>query len=175
MHLDKMRIKGRNRKKITILVLAAAAISLIITGYYTMTMAEAREIEQREERVIEYLSAIRNAELRYRQVHAVYCGSVDSLAAEGFIPDSLRFIPFSDGKKFEIRVKNVRKANNGMMTLMECSADYRDYLHGMDKDLVDKAVSDALKKGRFTGLNSATSTPTVTTLATGNDHDDNRQ
>ena len=39
-----------------------------------------------------------------------------------------------------------------MMTLMECSADYRDYLHGMDKDLVDKAVSDALKKGRFTGL-----------------------
>ena len=152
MHLDKMRIKGRNRKKITILVLAAAAISLIITGYYTMTMAEAREIEQREERVIEYLSAIRNAELRYRQVHAVYCGSVDSLAEEGFIPDSVRYIPYSNGKKFAIRVENRKKANNEMMTLMECSADYRDFLNGMDKDVVERAVRNAQDKGRFTGL-----------------------
>ena len=151
-NLDKMRIIGRTRKRIIILALATAVTSLVIMFFYTMKLAEAREIEEREKRVIDYLSAIRNAELRYRQVHAVYCGSVDSLAEEGFIPDSVRYIPYSNGKKFAIRVENRKKANNEMMTLMECSADYRDFLNGMDKDVVERAVRNAQDKGRFTGL-----------------------
>ena len=132
-----------------LVVLLSAIVVLSVQG----PINTLNEIKEREKAVISKMNVIRNAELRYRQVNGDYCGSIDSLAMAGFIEDSVKYIPFSNGVKFTIKKKTVELNSKGdLNSFMECYALYDDYLRGLDEDVISDAKQKAAKKGDFPGL-----------------------
>ena len=70
---------------------------------------------------------------------------------EDFIPDSLRFIPFS-GKQ-PIQMEAVVKPVSGVeVPLFEASIPYDILLKGLDKQLIINAKADCRDKNRYEGL-----------------------
>ena len=132
-----------------LVVLLSAIVVLSVQG----PINTLNEIKEREKAVISKMNVIRNAELRYRQVNGDYCGSIDSLDMAGFIEDSVKYIPFSNGVKFTIKMKTVEINSKGdLNSFMECYALYDDYLRGLDEDVISDAKQQAAKKGDFPGL-----------------------
>ena len=132
-----------------LVVLLSAIVVLSVQG----PINTLNEIKEREKAVISKMNVIRNAELRYRQVNGDYCGSIDSPAMAGFIEDSVKYIPFSNGVKFTIKMKTVELNSKGdLNSFMECYALYDDYLRGLDEDVISDAKQQAAKKGDFPGL-----------------------
>lgn len=146
-----MRFNNRMITQIlgALVVLLSAIVVLSVMG----PINTLNEIKEREEAVISKMNVIRNAELRYRQINGDYCGSIDSLAMAGFIEDSVKYIPFSNGVKFTIKMKTVEINSKGdLNSFMECYALYDDYLRGLDEDVISDAKQQAAKKGDFPGL-----------------------
>ncbi len=74
---------------------------------------------------------------------------------EGFEPDSLRFIPFSQGDTFElVAVPNTTRSGT-IMQVMECNAPDSSFLKGMGKAgkrLIYNRAEEADAKGAYAGL-----------------------
>lgn len=144
-----------NNSQINLLLGLVFAVLIVVIVYFAMMVtSDENKIRERERAVIGYMNIIRNAELRYRQVNGEYCGSIDSLALSGFIADSLKYIPYSNGRKFNIRTSVVeeKQGETKRLTFMECYAFYDDYLTGLDKETIDDAKKQAEAKGKFPGL-----------------------
>ena len=92
-----------------------------------------KEQIRREKTVKSYLVKIRTAEERYRRAAGVYTGSFEELTSKGYLADSLQFIPFSGGKRFDITATTQTSKTGKAIPLMECCAPYREYLKGLDK------------------------------------------
>ncbi len=73
------------------------------------------------------------------------------LKRKGFIIDSLCFIPFSGGEKFDMKAE-IRKVSNVDVPLFEASAHYKQLLKGLDKQLIINLNSDREKSSRYPGL-----------------------
>lgn len=74
---------------------------------------------------------------------------------EGFEPDSMRYIPFSQGDTFEIVAVPVTTRSGTIMQVMECSAPDSSFLKGMGKAgkrLVYNRAEEADAKGVYAGL-----------------------
>lgn len=79
-------------------ILALIAIMLAITCAMSVCAPIRFEKQQarREQTVKERLVKIRYAEEKYRRANGVYCGSFDILVKEGYLADSLQYIPFAE-------------------------------------------------------------------------------
>ncbi len=73
------------------------------------------------------------------------------LNRKGFIIDSICFIPFSGGEKFDMKAE-IRKVSNVDVPLFEASAHYKLLLKGLDKQLIINLNSDREKSNRYPGL-----------------------
>ncbi|MGN0282607.1 MAG: hypothetical protein ACI4B3_09950 [Prevotella sp.] len=146
-----MNIRFNNRRLNLILGLLVLVLSVIIVLSVQNPLSKGKEIERREKAVIERLNLIRNAELRYRQVNGQFCGSIDSLVMTGFIPDSIQYVPFSNGKRFFIKAVVIAD-KGGKRDYMECSTTYDDYLFGLDESTISEAKRQAIGRGDFPGL-----------------------
>ncbi|MGN1263994.1 MAG: hypothetical protein ACI4TW_08145 [Prevotella sp.] len=112
----------------------------------------ASEQKAREKVVRERLDAIANAEKKYKADHGNYCSSLEELVHAGYMSDSLRFIPFSDGATFSLTVSS-DTADTGYVThSFECGAHYRDFLKGLDANSVSNLVYEAETLSRYPGL-----------------------
>mgnify|MGYP007069834135 CR=1 FL=1 len=74
---------------------------------------------------------------------------------EGFVADSLRYIPFSGGDTFEIVACPNTTKSGAIIQVMECNAPYDSYLKGMGKRgdrLIYNSKELADAKGAYPGL-----------------------
>lgn len=135
-------------------LLAACVLVLSVLCFMSVRspMRFEKEKAARELDVKRRLVSIRGAEEKYKALHAVYCGSLDSLVKAGLLPDSLKYIPHSDGKEFVLTATTVIGKSGKQIPLMECSAGYEEYLKGLDANAVSALVEEALASDRFPGL-----------------------
>lgn len=102
------------------------------------------------------MAAIKENGLEDFRRDTVWTSLIDSLFNyEGFSPDSLRYIPFSEGDTFElIAVPNTTRSGT-IIQVMECNAPDSSFLKNMGKRgkrLIYNRAEDADAKGAYAGL-----------------------
>ena len=73
----------------------------------------------------------------------------------GFVADSLRYIPFSQGDTFELIAVPTTTRSGSIIQVMECNAPDSSFLKGMGKQgkrLIYNRQEEADAKGAFPGL-----------------------
>ena len=132
-------------------VLAAAlAVACALSIYAPIRFDRLRAA--REQAVKQRLVKIRYAEERYRTANGTYTDNFVELVKHGYLADSLQYIPFTEGKKFDIAVNTQIGKSGRQIPLMECGAGYEDYLEGLDGNSVSNLVEEANNAGRYPGL-----------------------
>lgn len=111
-----------------------------------------RERDKRETVVKRRLIKIRAAEEHYRKVTGTYAGDFATLVRSGCMADSLAFIPYAGGKRFNLAASSQIMKSGKQIPLMECAAEYTSYLNGLDQRSVDALVQEAIAAGRYPGL-----------------------
>lgn len=132
-------------------LLAVALCTVCVLSVYTPMSFDSRQ-EQRERAVKQRLLQIRNAEEMFRSRHGVYAGDFRTLVDSGFLADSLQYIPFTKGKKFDLATTTVIGKSGRNVPLMECGAKYNDYLDGLDNNSIANLIEAADNAGRYPGL-----------------------
>lgn len=110
------------------------------------------ERNMREKAVKVRLMTIRTAEERYRARNGVYAGSFKELAQAGLLPDSLSYIPYTDGLRFSLTATTLPGKSGRKIPVMECAATYSQYLSGLDKTSIADLTEQANANGQFPGL-----------------------
>ena len=110
------------------------------------------EQEKREQVVKTRLIKIRTAEEKYRKGTGGYSGSFSVLIKSGYMADSLQYIPYADGEKFDLSASAEISKSGRQVPLMECGAQYQQYLKGLDKNSIANEIETANKSGRYPGL-----------------------
>jgi len=86
----------------------------------------------------------------------VWVSLMDSLYNyEGFVADSLRYIPFSQGDTFEVIACPNTTRSGSIIQVMECCAPDSSFLKGMGKEgkrLIYNRYEEANAKGAYPGL-----------------------
>lgn len=77
---------------------------------------------------------------------------LDTVFPKGFIADSLRYVPFGNGKQFEIATKNDTTKSGAPIYLLEVKTPYTVYLDGLDKQEIVNIIDVQQKLGRYPGL-----------------------
>lgn len=77
---------------------------------------------------------------------------MDSLFGRGFALDSLRYIPFTDGAKFEMAASQITTSSNLVVQVVEASCLYDTLLFDLDPQLVVNYNDEKLKIAGFPGL-----------------------
>ena len=129
---------------------AALAVTCVLSIHAPMRFDGLRA--EREQAVKERLVRIRYAEERYRQANGTYTDDFNELVRGGYLADSLQYVPFSDGKKFDIAVNMQTGKSGRQIPLMECGAEYGEYLDGLDGNSISNLVEEAESAGRYPGL-----------------------
>ncbi len=135
-----------------ILAAAVALLAYLCIGSIAAPMRFDSERQRREKAVKQRLLKIRAAEERHRAATGRYCGSADSLVAGGWLADSLRHIPYSNGKNFRLSTATTVSRSGKEVPLMECGAEYADYLDGLDENSIARLTDEAYAAGRYPGL-----------------------
>ena len=74
---------------------------------------------------------------------------------EGFVADSMRYIPFAEGDTFELIAVPVTTRSGTIMQVMECNAPDSSFMKGMGKQgkrLINNRAEEADAKGAYPGL-----------------------
>jgi len=129
---------------------AALAVTCVLSIHAPMRFDGLRA--EREQAVKERLVRIRYAEERYRQANGTYTDDFNELVRGGYLADSLQYVPFSGGKKFDIAVNMQTGKSGRQIPLMECGAEYGEYLNGLDGNSISNLVEEAESAGRYPGL-----------------------
>ncbi len=86
----------------------------------------------------------------------IWVSLIDSLyKEEGFVADSLRYIPFSQGDTFELIACPNTTRSGSIIQVMECNAPDSSFLKGMGKAgkrLIYNRAEEANAKGAYAGL-----------------------
>lgn len=130
-----------------VVVLAALCIHSVSTP-----LRFQRQQTQREKAVKRRLMAIRTAEERYRQRHDAYTADWGALVGEGLLADSLQYIPYGEGRRFELTANMQLSKSGRQLPLMECGARYAAYLSGLDERGIARLTEEATAAGRYPGL-----------------------
>ena len=92
------------------------------------------------------------AEEQYRAQNGVYAGSFKELAQNGLLPDSLSYIPYTDGIRFSLTATTLPGKSGRKIPVMQCAATYSQYLSGLDKTSIADLTEQANTNGQFPGL-----------------------
>lgn len=82
----------------------------------------------------------------------IWVNLIDSLYDDDFVADSIPFIPYSGGEKFDIMATIIINKSGTMQNVMQCAATYQQYLKGMNEREIYNLTDFAEKSGRFAGL-----------------------
>lgn len=129
---------------VTLLVLCVLSISQPILFNH--------QKQQREREVSNRMEQIWKAEQTFCKQNNVYTANLQQLVKAGLLADSLQVIPYSDGKRFKVTA-NVDITRSGrQVPTLTITAQYDDYLWGMNENNVANLIEDANKRGSFSGL-----------------------
>lgn len=106
----------------------------------------------REKDVKKRLIKIRHAEEAFKKANGKYCPALETLVKGGWMADSLRYIPHSNKKEFSLAIGTTMSRAGETIQLMECGAEYADYLEGLDRNSVNAITEEANNSGLFPGL-----------------------
>lgn len=76
----------------------------------------------------------------------------ETLFGQNFNADSIQYIPFGEGEKFELQVTTHTTSSGIVEYMMQCSATYSQYLHGLDANEINNLTDRVQKEGHFAGL-----------------------
>ncbi len=76
----------------------------------------------------------------------------DTIFGKDFVADSLEYIPYSGGEKFELVTGFIKNKSGTIMNVMECGAKYDAYLKGMNAREIYNLNDLADKTSRYPGL-----------------------
>lgn len=76
----------------------------------------------------------------------------DTIFGKDFVADSLEYIPYSNGDKFEMVSRSVMTKSGIVQYVMECGAKYDSYLKGMSAREIYNLTDAAEKSSRYPGL-----------------------
>lgn len=110
------------------------------------------ERQRREAVVKERLLKIKAAEEAYREKHGAYTADFRELTRGKWLADSLRYIPFTNKKPFRLATTILVSKSGKQIPLMECGAEYEDYLDGLDDYEIQNLTEQAINQGLFPGL-----------------------
>ena len=82
----------------------------------------------------------------------VYTGDFNVLIKGGYLADSLQYIPFSDGKRFDLAATVQVSKSGRQLPLAECGATYDTYLNGLDENSIANLIEKANERGRYAGI-----------------------
>lgn len=132
-------------------IMVVVLLAICVASIYN-PMHFNQERESRENDVKRCLMEIRKAEQAWCKSHGTYQPSLDSLVASGLLERSSAMIPHAGGKPFRVRVSVMEGSSGGQIPLMECGAQYDEYLSGMDRNLVATLMEQAAEAGQYPGL-----------------------
>lgn len=144
-----MKVKVKHNYLLTCCVLILAI--LCILSIYGPIRFKQQQTE-RETEVKHHLVQIRLAEEKYRMATGGYTASFDTLIRRDLLTDSLRFVPHTNHKQFEIETAMQLTKSGRQLPLMECRAYYADFLQGLDQQAIQQLIDDENVAGRFPGL-----------------------
>lgn len=82
----------------------------------------------------------------------VWINMVDTIFGKGFNADSIQYIPYSNGEKFELE-KSIYVGRSGVtQNVMECRAPYAAYLKGLSEREIFNLEDEAEKRSVYGGL-----------------------
>lgn len=142
-----MKIKNNH-----ILLICVLALALICFLSVDKPIHFQHQQAIREYAVKERLLKIRTAEERYKKATGAYTGDFTLLVKRGLLADSLQYIPYSGGKRFSLTASTQIMKSGKQIPLMECDANYEDYLQGLDPNSIANLIQEANESGRFPGL-----------------------
>ncbi len=135
-----------------ILALCAVALAVACVWSVSRPLRFNQEREERETAVKQRLLTIRSAEERYCAQKGEYAADFATLIAAGLLPDSLQFVPYSDGEPFDLSTSARITKSGKVVPLMQCGAQYHQYLKGLDDNSVGNLTDAADAAGRYPGL-----------------------
>lgn len=139
------------RLNIILIIVAVVLAALCVNSVYAPIRFD-NERSRRELAVKQRLLKIRSAAELYRQKTGAYTGSMAKLVDSRCLADSLQYIPYSGGKRFRLAASSVTTSSGRVVPVMECSATYSDYLHGLNPEAISNLTSAADYAGHFAGL-----------------------
>lgn len=77
---------------------------------------------------------------------------IDTLFEQGFNADSIEYIPYGNGAKFELATTIHVNKSGTIQYLMECGAPYKVYLQGLNSREIYNLIDAADKTSRYPGL-----------------------
>lgn len=81
-----------------------------------------------------------------------YVSVLTSIFPAGFNADSLRFVPFSGGKEFELDTVTQRTKSGLPLPLFEARTPYTVYLNGLNHREIVNLIDEAKKTDKYAGL-----------------------
>lgn len=82
----------------------------------------------------------------------VWTALADTIFGKDFVADSIQYIPYSNGKVFELEKSVVTNKSGTVQNVMECRATYDDYLIGLSSREITNLKDMAEKTERYPGL-----------------------
>ncbi len=145
--LFKMKLKINHILSAICIVLAVLSMASVVRP-----LRFDRERLHREAKVKHCLCEIRKAETAYLRLYGNYTSSLERLVESGLLSDSLKTVPFSDGKGYDISVSVYTGKSGKAVPIMECGASFKTYLHGLDENRIKELTEQADSRGEYPGL-----------------------
>ncbi|MCI5560240.1 MAG: hypothetical protein SPJ29_01385 [Phocaeicola sp.] len=77
---------------------------------------------------------------------------MDTIFTKGFNPDSLAFVPFGNGAKFEMAIRKDTMKSGAPLNLFQAQVPYEVYLKDLDAQLLKNLIDQRTKLGKYAGL-----------------------
>jgi hypothetical protein len=77
---------------------------------------------------------------------------IDTIYPKGYNADSLRYVPFGDGKQFEMNTSSQMAKSGAPIYLLEVRTPYQVYLDGLDEQEIVNIIDLQTKLNRYPGL-----------------------
>lgn len=77
---------------------------------------------------------------------------IDTIYPDSFVPDSLAYVPYGNGEKFELATSCDTTKSGSAQYLFEARTPYSVYLKGINDQELNNLISETKKFDRYTGL-----------------------
>lgn len=127
-------------------------------GELTDQQLEDGMTEKRAVRIIEKaaktgnMSEVKKWGLENFRRDTMWVAVIDTIFPKGFNADSMRYVPFGNGKEFEMATKNDTAKSGAPFCLLEVKTPYTVYLNGLDAQEIANMIDKQTKLGKYCGL-----------------------
>jgi hypothetical protein len=77
---------------------------------------------------------------------------MDTIYGPGFVADSMRYVPFSNGQQFEMAIRNDTTKSGAPLHLFQAQTPYESYLSDLDHQELINLKDVQAKLGKYCGL-----------------------